>query len=156
MKSFRTKDGTDWQVTVSVATIKRVMDRTGLKLTDLFTAEKIKEFFADEIRFCEVVYATVLPQAEAAGKSLDDFLGVVDGEVIESAAEALLAEVADFFQEPRKGLLKKVMEKYQEATARLRTEGGREAERILEGIDFERLFLQTPTNSALNSPASAA
>lgn len=157
MKTFRTTDGCEWRISVTVGTIKRVMDHTGLKLTDLFsTADKIQAFFADEVRICEVLFAAVKPQADDAGKAVDDFLSVIDGTVLESAVEALLEETVDFFHEPRKGLLKKVLEKYREATNRLRTDGALAAERKLEELDFDRLFHQTLTSSALSSPAPAA
>lgn len=156
MKTFRTNDGTEWRVVVNVLTIKRVMDLTGLRLTDLFsTADKIQEFFANEVRFCEVLYATIKPDADAAGKSIDDFLAVIDGSVFEAAAEALLAEVVDFFPEPRKGLLKKVLEKYQGAVDRLRTAGAPVIEKKLAQMDFDRLFESTLTSSASSSPALA-
>jgi len=157
MKSFKATDGTEWKVVVNVGTIKRVQDDTGLRLTDLFaSAEKIGAFFADDVRFCEVLFATIRPQAEAVGKTLDDFLAGIDGTVIEGAVEALLAEVADFFQEPRKGLLKKTLAKYQAAHAKLKTEGVLAAEKKIEETDFETLLRQTLTNSASSSPASAA
>ena len=157
MKTFKTTDGTAWQVVVNVGTIKRVHDDTGLRLTDLFaSAEKIGAFFADDVRFCEVLFSTIRPQAEAAGKTLDDFLAGIDGTVIEGAVEALLAEVADFFQEPRKGLLKKMLVKYQAAHEKLTTEGVLAAEKKIEETDFETLLRQTLTSSASSSPASAA
>ncbi len=157
MKAFKTTDGTEWQVVVNVATIKRCMDDTGLRLTDLFASEaKIGEFFADDVRFCEVLFSVVRPQAEAAGKTLDDFLAGIDGTVIEGAVEALLAEVADFFQEPRKGLIKKTLAKYQAAHNKLVTEGVLAAEKRIEETDFETLLRQTLTSSASSSPANAA
>jgi hypothetical protein len=157
MKTFKTTDGTEWQVVVNVGTIKRVQDDTGLRLTDLFaSAEKIGAFFADDVKFCEVLFSTIRPQAEAAGKTLDDFLAGIDGTVIEGAVEALLAEVADFFQEPRKGLLKKMLVKYQAAHEKLTTEGVLAAEKKIEETDFETLLRQTLTSSASSSPASAA
>lgn len=151
MKTFSTTDGLEWSIVVNVLTIKRVMDGTGLKLTDLFsTADKIQQFFADEVKICEVLFATIKPQADERGKSIEDFLAVIDGTVIENAMEALLAEIADFFQEPRRGLLKQVLAKYREAHNRMQTEGVRAAEKKLQAIDFDRLFNQTPTNFALN------
>lgn len=156
MKTFRTTDGSEWSVVVNVLTIKRVMVATGLKLTDLFsTADKVREFFADEVRICEVLFATVQPQAEERQKSLEDFLSVVDGTVIESAMEALIAETADFFQEPRKGLIKQALAKYQEATTRLQIEDARVAEQKLQALDFDRLFSQTLTSCASSSQALA-
>lgn len=157
MRTFRTTDGTEWKVAVNVGTIKRCHDETGLRLTDLFANEaKIGEFFADDVRFCTVLYAVIKPQADEAGKTLDDFLAVIDGTVIEGAVEALLAEVADFFQEPRRGLLKKTLAKYQAAHARLTTEGARDAERRIEETDFETLLRQTLMSSASSLPGSAA
>ena len=157
MRAFKSTDGTEWQVVVNVGTIKRCMDDTGLRLTDLFASEaKIGEFFADDVRFCEVLYSVVRPQAEAVGKTLDDFLAGIDGTVIEGAVEALLAEVADFFQEPRKGLLKKTLAKYQAAHSKLVTEGVLAVEKKIEETDFETLLRQTLTSSASSSPASAA
>lgn len=157
MKAFKTTDGTEWQVVVNVATIKRCMDDTGLRLTDLFASEaKIGEFFADDVRFCEVLFSVIRPQADAAGKTLDDFLAGIDGTVIEKAVEALLAEVADFFQEPRKGLLKKVMERYSKAAEKVRVETLAVVEKQIEEMDFEKLIRQTLTSSALSSPGSAA
>jgi len=157
MKTFVTTDGTTWQVVVNVATIKRCMDDTGLRLTDLFASEaKIGEFFADDVRFCEVLFSVVRPQAEADGKTLDDFLAAIDGTVIEGAVEALLAEVADFFQEPRRGLIKKTLARYQAAHSKLVTEGVRAAEKKIDETDFETLLRQTLMNSASSLPASAA
>ena len=157
MKTFVTTDGTTWQVVVNVATIKRCMDDTGLRLTDLFASEaKIGEFFADDVRFCEVLFSVVRPQAEADGKTLDDFLAGIDGTVIEGAVEALLAEVADFFQEPRKGLIKKTLARYQAAHLKLVTEGVLAAEKRMEETDFEKLLRQTLTSSASSSPVNAA
>lgn len=157
MKAFKTTDGTEWQVVVNVGTIKRCMDDTGLRLTDLFASEaKIGEFFADDVRFCEVLFSVIRPQADAADKTLDDFLAGIDGTVIEKAVEALLAEVADFFQEPRKGLIKKTLARYQAAHSKLVTEGVLAAEKRIEETDFEALLRQTLTSSASSSPASAA
>lgn len=157
MKAFKTTDGTEWKVTVNVGTIKRVQDDTGLRLTDLFASpEKISEFFSDDVKFCEVLFSVVRPQAEADGKGVDDFLSSIDGTVIEGAVEALLEEVADFFHEPRKGLIKKTLAKYRAAHDRLVTEGVLAVEQKINQTDFETLLRQTLTSSPLSSPGSAA
>lgn len=157
MKTFRTIDGTEWKVVVTVGTIKRVLDETGLKLTDLFATEaKIGEFFSDDIKFCEVLWSVVRPQADELGRTTDQFFGNIDGTVIEQAVEALLAEVVDFFQEPRRTLLRKVLTRYQESHRKLQTEGVLAVERLIETTDFEQAIRQTHTNSASSSPALAA
>ena len=157
MKTFQTLDGTEWKVAVTVLTIKRVMEETGLKLTDLFANEaKIGEFFSDDVRFAEVVWSVVRPQAEHLGRTPEQFFGSMDGTVIEAASEALLAETVDFFQEPRRSLLRRVLDKYRASHNKLQTEGVLAVEKKIEEMDFDKLLSQTLTNSASSSPASAA
>lgn len=157
MRTFKTTDGTDWAVQVNVGTVKRVLDETGLKLTDLFAGDKrLDAFFADDVQFCLVLSAVVRPQLIAANKTTDDFLSLIDGTCVEQAVEALVGEVADFFPEPRKGQLKKVMEKYQAANAKVQGESLAEIDKKIEETDFETLIRQTLTNSASSSQERAA
>lgn len=162
MRSFKTTDGTEWKISVNVATVKRCLDETGLRLTDAFGSEgNIAEFFSDDIKFAEVLLAIVRPQLVQAGKTVDDLFAGIDGTVIESAAEALLAELVDFFQEPRRGLLKSVLAKYQAAADKLKTEGLDAARQKIDATNFEQLLRQSlsqpmPTSSALSSPDAAA
>lgn len=148
MKSFRDTAGTEWKLSVNVLTIKRVLDDTGLRLTDIFSTEqKISQFFSDDVKFCEVLWAIVKPQAEEDGSTAEQFFGAIDGTVIEAALDALLEEVADFFQEPRRSLLRRVLAKFRVAQEKLTTEGVLAVEKTLETADFETFLLQTHTNS---------
>jgi len=157
MRTFKTKDGAEWTVDVTVGTVKRCLDETGLKLTDLFATDRqVQGFFSDDVQFCLVLAAVIRPQLEAAGKTTEDFLSVIDGTCIEQAVEALIGEVADFFQEPRKGLLKRMLAKYQAAHAKVRAEDLAKVETKLEAIDFETLIRQTHTSSASSSQDNAA
>jgi len=161
MKAFTTVDGVEYQIRVNVGTVKRVLEETGLRLTDLFTDEgALGRFFSDDVKFAEVIYSVIRPQLEAAGKTAADFFEAIDGTVIEQAAEALLAEVVDFFQEPRKGLLKKVLAKWMEAKARMQSEGVAAVAEKIETLNFDEMMASpssspTPTNSVSSSPASA-
>jgi uncharacterized protein YuzB (UPF0349 family) len=149
MKPFQTSDGAKYEIAVNVATVKRVRDLTGINLLGLVGDQKaVSELFEDDVKFCEVLCAVVRPQLEAAGKSDDDFFAAINGDVIETAAEALLAEIVNFFQEPRRSLLRKAMEKYQTAYRKVRAEGAAAAEKAMETIDFETSLRQTLTSSA--------
>lgn len=151
MKPFQTSDGASYEIAVNVATVKRVRDLTGVNLLGLVGDQKaVGDLFADDVKFCEVLCALVRPQLDASGKSDDDFFAAINGDVIETAAEALLAEIVNFFQEPRRTLLAKAMEKYQQAYRKVRAEGAAAAEKAMETLDFEASLRQTLTNSALN------
>ncbi len=157
--TFRTNDGAEWSVDVTVLTIARCQKETGLRLTDLFSTEaKISEFFADDVQFCLVLAAVVRPQLEAAGKTTDDFLSVMGGEAIEGAVRALLRGIALFFQEPRRSMILRVLEKFEQAEKKVQSESLADAQKQLEEIDFETLIRSqfARTNSASSSRESAA
>ena len=158
MKSFRTTDGAEWEVRVNVLTIKRVEEETGIRLTAIVDDDAMRaKLFSDDLRFAETVLAVIRPQLEAAGKTDANFFEALDGTTIEQAAEALLAEIVDFFQEPRKGLLKKWLARHREAVAKVQAESAAVVAANIETMDMEAMILsQTHTNSASSSPASAA
>lgn len=160
MTAIKTTDGREWKVEINVGTVRRCLQDTGLRLTDLFANQKtIGQFFADDLKFCEVIHSIIRPQLEAAGKTPEDFYATIDGTVIEAAAEALLVELANFFQEPRRGLLLGLVAKYKTAATQLRDAGTAAVQKALSEMDMERAILdqaQTLTSCASSSPASAA
>lgn len=157
MKTFKTTDGKEWQIAVNVGTVKRCRQLTGTNLLELVSDQSsIASLFSDDVKLCEVLCAVIRPQLEAAARSDDDFFAAINGDVIEQAAEALLAEIVDFFQEPRRGLLKKALAKYLAAAEKLQKTSAAAIEAKLEEMDFEALILKTPTNSASDSQESAA
>lgn len=151
MKTFQASDGTVYEIAVNVATVKRVKDLTGFNLLGLVGDQKsISDLFDDNLRFCEVLCAVIRPQLNAAGRVDDDFYATIDGTVIEAAVEALLVEIVNFFQEPRRSILQKAMDRYQAAYRQVREEGAAEAQKIVEATDFESMIRQTLTSSALS------
>lgn len=157
MHSFESLDGTRWTFSITYGTVKSVLDATGFKLTDLFYDEKASApILADGFELMRVMYAALKPQADQLGKSFDDFLAGMDDTVLGRAADALLEALTDFFREPRRTLVRRALEKYKTASARLTSAGILAAEKRLEEIDFERLLSQTHTSSDSSSPASAA
>lgn len=158
MKTFRTTDGVEWEIRVNVLTIKRVEEETGIRLTAIVDDEAMRtKLFSDDLRFAEVVLSVIRPQLEKADKPDAAFFEAIDGTVIEQAAEALLAEIVDFFQEPRKGLLKKWLARHREAVAKVQSESAAAVAASIETIDVEAMIRsQIPTSSPLSSPASAA
>lgn len=157
MATFKATDGTEYAVNVNVASVKRVRELTGVNLLGLVDDQKsVGELFADDVRFCEVMCAVVRPQLEQAGKTDDDFFSSINGEVIEAAAEALLAEVVNFFHEPRRTLLKKALEKYLMALRKVRADDAAHAAKAMEEMDIETDLRRILTSSASSSPASAA
>jgi len=157
MSVFSTTDGRKWTVAVNLGTVKRVREATGVDVLALVSDQRaISEAFSDNIRLAEVIASVIKPELAAAGVTDDQFFSVIDGAVIESATEALLAEVANFFQEPRRTILVKAMEKVQAAVKEQNARGAAEALKALETMEVEIPSELIHTSSVSSLQESAA
>lgn len=156
MSSFRTTDGRQFLVPVNYLTVKRVRDLCGVNVLDILgPGERLASFLSDDVKLLEVLCAVVRPQLKELDWSDDQFFSVVDGEVIRGATEALIDEVANFFPEPRKGLVKKVIAKVRSAAQEMQTRQIAAAEEAIRKADFSAA-LRTPGSSDSILPASPA
>lgn len=157
MSKFKTTDGREWVVAVNVGTVKRVREATGVNVLALISDQAaITDAFSDDVKLAEVIVSLIRPQLETAGVSDDQFFSAIDGTVIENATEALLAEVANFFPEPRRTVLLTAMAKVQTAMKAKNHAGAAEALKALETMEVEIPSELTHTNSVSSLPASAA
>lgn len=128
MRQF--KDGQDrtWDVTVTVATLRRVRnelqgpDGTRFELMDLASvgSPAFQRVMEDPIELCDVLYAVCLPQAKERGLDADRFGELLAGDVLREATNALLGSIADFSPSPAiRAALGREMNALMEATERV-------------------------------------
>lgn len=154
MACFKTTDGAAWTVAVNVGTVKRVREATNVDLLGIISdGTTISGLFSDYVKLAEVIAAVIQPELKAAGKSVDDFLSVIDGPVMESATEALLREIANFSREPQRTLLLAAIDKVMAQAAKTEPVAAAAA---LEALEAWEPDLSIHTNSASSLPASAA
>lgn len=162
MKRFATTDGAKWDVKINVLAIKRVEEETGIRLTSVVDDEAVRlAAFGDDLRFVDILIALIRPQIEAAQRTVDSVLEVMDAETLEKAVEALMEGLFDFFPEPRKGLLMKAWTKTRVAAENLEAARIAVASQRIDQIDIEaemkmsqESLARTRTSSVLNSPVS--
>jgi hypothetical protein len=157
MAKFKTLDGKQWVIDVTYLTVKRVRDLCGVNLLDICNLDKesLSGWVADDLKVLEVVCAVVRPQLAAIDMSDEDFFAACDGGVLKEAVERLVDQVSDFFQEPRKGLVKKVILKLRETEKKMEAQAEKAIDAALSQFDFEQA-LATHGSSGSTSPASPA
>jgi hypothetical protein len=157
MAKFKTIDGKEWVIDVTYLTVKRVRDLCGVNLLDICNLDKesLSGWVADDLRVLEVVCAVVRPQLAAIDMSDEDFFALCDGTTLKEAVERLVDQVSDFFQEPRKGLVKKVIRKLRETEKAMEAQAERAIEAALSQFDFEAA-LATHGSSGSTSQESLA
>jgi len=157
MAKFKTLDGKEWVIDVTYLTVKRVRDLCGVNVLDICNLDKesLSGWVADDLKVLEVVCAVVRPQLAAIDMADDEFFAACDGQVLKDAVERLMDEVSDFFQEPRKGLVKKVIKKLRETSRSMEVQAEKAIDLALSQCDFEEA-LKTHGSSDSTSPESSA
>lgn len=156
MAKFKTLDGKEWVIDVTYLTVKRVRDLCAVNLLDICNLDKesLSGWVSDDLKVLEVVCAVVRPQLAAIDMADDEFFAACDGQVLKDAVERLVDEVASFFQEPRKGLVRKVVAKLRETERKMEAQAEKAIDQALSRCDFEAA-LKTHGSSASTSPASS-
>jgi hypothetical protein len=156
MAKFKTLDGREWLVEVNYLTVKRVRDLCGVNVLDICNLDKetLSGWVADDLKVLEVICAVVRPQLATLDMADDEFFSACDGGVLKEAVERLVDQVSDFFQEPRKGLVKKVIQKLRETERKMETAAATAIDKALASCEFEQA-LQMHGSSGSISPASS-
>lgn len=98
---FKDTTGRTWELSLSVAAVKRVRSLTGIDLLPLAKggdeAAGIAAVLADPIEAANVIYAAAKPQADAAGMTDEAFGELLAGQVLADAVAALLDALEVFF-----------------------------------------------------------
>ena len=156
ISTFATLSGRSFSVPVNYLTVKRVRELCGVNVLDILgPGEQLAGFLSDDVKLLEVLCAVVRPQLHELDMSDDEFFADINGETLRAATNALIDEVADFFPEPRKGLVKKVIAKVRSAAAEMERRQTAAADEAISKADFGSA-LPMPGNSGSTLPASSA
>ena len=100
MKTFNDSAGRTWKLELTIAAAKRVKALTGTDLLALDQGDPpaLTKLGLDVMLLCDVIFAVLQPQADAAGVSDEQFGESLGGEAILAARNAFFEELADFFR----------------------------------------------------------
>jgi hypothetical protein len=148
MPKFRDNAGREWRVSIDVFLMELVEERTGVSFDDLFD-DDMKPFarlLKKRVVLVRVLWVLVEDQAKALGVTPEQFGRALGGDSLGEAAVAFVEALADFSPSHQRQILRALVAKGNELTART-------TERALleiAAIDPDR------SASATSSPASSA
>lgn len=97
---FKDTKGNDWNASITVGALRRVLAQTSIDLTRLLDDEKaeaVQKLLANPITIADVVYAVIEPQAVAKSIDAAAFGELLEGEALAQATDALLDSLVVFF-----------------------------------------------------------
>lgn len=117
MRSFKDKEGIEWNLEITVGTVKRVRTLVGVDLMEAVNGKLVEQMASDPIILVDVIYAVAKPQADERGITDEVFGASMGGDCIGDATTAFLEALVDFFPAPRRGLLAKICSKMKKLEA---------------------------------------
>ena len=162
MHVFTDNAGRVWTASLNVATLKRVRALAGVDLASAILvgrdgkveASLLERLASDPALLVDALYALCKDEADRLGVSDEDFGRAMAGDAILAATDALLDEIVDFFPNPKRAILQRLV-----AAAR-RAEAAAKAalDKALSTDELDRAadsLLSASTDSSTNSPESA-
>ncbi len=115
MKIVKDAKGRDWNLSVDIASLKRVRDVCDLDLVNLAASNVIEKLHDDPVLVAGVVYVILKPQLDAKGMTEESFCEGLAGGELDDMTKALFEDLIDFFPGRRGRLFKKAMAKVMKA-----------------------------------------
>lgn len=113
-RTYTDANGKTWTIVVNVGQIKRLRDRLKLDLLASDDGTVFARLAEDPVLLVDALYVLCETQATAAGVDDEDFGAGLRGNVIDTATQALLEEIVDFFPTRKAAVLKKGTGRFRE------------------------------------------
>ncbi len=112
MKTFTDTAGRTWTLALTIDAAKRVKSLLDVNLLELEAGDPplLTRLGTDVILLCDVIFALVKPQADAAGVSDHEFAAALGGDVVLAAQTAFYEELVDFFRKLGRGDMAKAVD----------------------------------------------
>lgn len=117
-----------WDILITVGTVKRVRRALDLDIYDIAKEGFLKAIIEDQIMLVDMFYVICQKQAEKEGVTDIEFGESFDGNHIDKAVAIFLEALVDFFPQSRRDAVRKALAKTLELAERT-------GEKIVESLD---------------------
>jgi hypothetical protein len=140
MREFKDIDGQAWHIRITVATLQRVKEETGVLLTDLVSSDNrdtlLKKLQGDVFFLFGLIVSVLQPQLATRTMDAKAFGEKLDEEAAENAVDALINGVIDFFPPDRRDPLLAMMAKVSQAFGQKRAAAKQDVLARIETPEF--------------------
>lgn len=153
MKQFTDSAGKTWAISLTIDAVKRIRGLLGVNLLEIEAGDPplLTRLGLDIILLCDVIYAAIKPQTEAAGVTDEQFGAALGGEFIKAAQDAFYSELVDFFR----GLGRPDLAKAVDAQRRMIDRTIKQITTRIEHLDVEAEVTKILGPPSTPSPASS-
>lgn len=106
---WKDKEGREWSTTITVNTVRRVRELTGVLLTDAADSDLIEKLYTDVLLLCDVLYAICKPRADQRDINAEQFGELLANETIDQACESFMEDLVGFFPSGRRQRAERIL-----------------------------------------------
>lgn len=133
--TFKDHKNREWNCAITVGAVKRIRDATKINLCDAIDGKLLIELGNDTLKFVEILYHLLKPQAEAAKVDDDELAESLWGDTLNAAYESFVEGLISFFQRPEQ---REVLGRLMTKTKETQTKAGEAALRLIESDTMSR------------------
>jgi len=139
---YTDRNGHEWTIDVTISSIKRVKQGTGVDLVDIVKGDLASKL-NDPMILCDVLWTLVEPQARLAGIEPEQFGDGLAGDSLDAAIESLLEGIVNFFPKSRRDLLNKMLGKARNSESAALTRANQMIDSPEFNAELEKMFGET-------------
>ena len=152
--SFTDTEGREWNLTITIATVRRVRKALKIDLLSKDMTEILEKVVCDPVMLCDVLFLIVEKEAESLGVTDEAFGEAMGGDAVEEGAKAFLGALGDFTPNPRdRARVGKALETILEAAEACQDQADQEFEKSRAAL-FKVATTGKPSSSSPESPES--
>ena len=115
LPKFNDSKGRSWTLAISIGLARKIRSETGVDFGAIGDGRIFFGLASDPYLLGQVLWLLVEPSATSRGIGVDEFLDGIDGDVLESATEALTSAIVNFTPSPLRNAVAAIVEKTRQA-----------------------------------------
>ena len=138
--SFLDNQNRKWNLHVNVGSIRRVRSMCGIDLAAALDGKTLQRLSEDPVLAVDVIAALIYDDLKNAGITDEDFACSLSSDNLDAAVVALLHSIAEFFPDPKKSMLLKLINKVDQQQKELTKMMMQEMDQKIESLDLRSSF----------------
>lgn len=130
--TFKDCNGKRWSIHVTIKTIKRVRSLLGIDLMEILEGDILTRLSSDPCLLADVLFAVCKEDADQAGIADEQFGEGLAGDAISQATNAFLSALVEFFPDPKRTLLQRILTQAREMEPLLLEQASKKLDQALE------------------------
>lgn len=132
----------EWTCIINVAKIRAARELTGVDLLNALDGELLRSITEDPVKLSDIMWAVSKTQADDKQVTKESFEEAFTGDAIESAGDALIEALINFFQSSRRDVLRRAWKKTRDAQSEVMTMAGQKLDSEAMSGAITRLMAQ--------------